>query len=219
MRATKIMPADRWTKKSQKALLGSPVEASLYKSEQETERDRAFDLLVRTPAHSRADLSRVMLWFELRVVVLMRMCGVVSLCRSGCALALGRAHDRVRQSPCYGRRHALLLQVARRHGRPGQRESDRKGRALFAHRCERHPRHASSRANPARPGGPYCCAFRPAPGVAAPMRPKQPVYVMHHHDAAPESPLPLTFSDPSRGALPVSLFSRRALFRHAHATN
>ena len=55
LRATKIMPADRWTKKSQKALLGSPVEASLYKSEQETERDRAFDLLVRTSAHSRAD--------------------------------------------------------------------------------------------------------------------------------------------------------------------
>ena len=45
LRATKILPAERWTKKSQKALLASPVESTLYKDEQATERDRAFDLL------------------------------------------------------------------------------------------------------------------------------------------------------------------------------
>jgi hypothetical protein len=45
LRATKIVPAERWTKRSQKALLASPSETSLDKDEQTAERKRAFDLL------------------------------------------------------------------------------------------------------------------------------------------------------------------------------
>jgi hypothetical protein len=45
LRATKILPAERWTKKSQKALLASPTESTLNKDDQTAERKRAFDLL------------------------------------------------------------------------------------------------------------------------------------------------------------------------------
>jgi len=45
MRPTKIIVADTWRKKAQKALLASPADSVLQKAEQDTEKQKAFDLL------------------------------------------------------------------------------------------------------------------------------------------------------------------------------
>ena len=45
LRPTIINPGERWTKRSQKALLASPSTSHLSKAEQKTEREAAFDLL------------------------------------------------------------------------------------------------------------------------------------------------------------------------------
>jgi len=45
MRPTKILVADAWHKKSQKALLARPADSVLHKAEQDTEKQKAFDLL------------------------------------------------------------------------------------------------------------------------------------------------------------------------------
>jgi len=45
MRPTKLTVADRWDKKAQKGLLARPANDVLHKAEQDTEKQRAFDLL------------------------------------------------------------------------------------------------------------------------------------------------------------------------------
>ena len=45
MRPSKLAVGEAWTKKSQRALLGDPVEETLRAAEQRSEKDRAFDLL------------------------------------------------------------------------------------------------------------------------------------------------------------------------------